>query len=87
MTREECIERLETIKAASIEENGYHLTIKMNDWQNYGKDRTYFKIAETREGSKHYSERDFGYYDNKAEAYIPGKNDLTENYSFSGSKF
>lgn len=88
MTKENCIERMNIILTASGENIGiYHREIKMNNWENYGKNRTYFSIVETCEHSKHYVKKDYGYYDNINNEYVAGKNDLTKNYTFSGAKF
>lgn len=50
--------------------------------------RTYFSIIETRDNSKHYKEKKFGYIDNLSGEYVPNKyGDLTKNYTFGGMKF
>lgn len=88
MTKRDCEERLNTILEESGKDCGvYHREIVMNDWANYGKSRTYFSIVETCNSSKHYVKRDYGYFDNISNTYVPGKNDLNENYTFSGAKF
>lgn len=88
MTKRECEERMNTILTASgVDAGYYHREIVIKDWVNYGKDRTYFSIVETCEGTKHYVKRDYGYFDNINNEYVADKNDLTENFTFSGSKF
>lgn len=87
MTKQECIEKLNII-AEKSEKGYYHYSVKINEWEGYGKSRTYFKIYETKEGTKHFKSADFGYFDNKNNEYIAGKNgDVTENYTFGGSEF
>lgn len=94
MTKLEAIKRLGTIVKHSTNSN-YHYEVKANDWQkiddkNGGailKHRTYFSIVETREHSKHHAEREYGYMDMLTGEYYPGKNDLRENYTFSGMRF
>lgn len=86
--KEQMAERLNTICSASqLPDTDYVRTAKSSDWVNYGKNRTYFKIVETRTGSKHYKEKEYGYYDNIADEYVPGKNDLRDNFTFSGERF
>ena len=85
MTKLEIIERLQLIAdIANAPENGYHYEVIVNDWAKYGKDRTYFKIRETRENSKHFVEKDYGYFDNITETFAPGKSSI--EYRFSGAK-
>lgn len=55
---------------ANAIDNGYNYEVKINDWTNYGKDRTYFSIIETCENSKHYREYKYGYFDNETGEYI-----------------
>lgn len=84
-----CIARLHTILNNSATYYTYELDVVINDWQNYGKDRTYFSIVEKSKTntSKHYVKKEYGYFDNIENKYVPGKNDLNENYTFSGSPF
>lgn len=63
----------------------FNYRIKESVWENYGKSRTYFKIIRTRDFSKHYSEYDFGYIDNKTGEYHPGKMDAFGEFSLAGS--
>lgn len=42
---------------------------------------------ETRKNSKHRAERKYGYIDNISGEYVPDKNNLEENFTFSGSRF
>lgn len=86
MTKEMIIERAEKIANANKAE-GWHYTVKLNDWAKYGKDRTYITIVETRDNSKHYVSRDYGYYDNVADKYVAGKENLEGTlYTFSGAR-
>lgn len=88
MKKEEAIKRLEMIIENTPASNGYNYTIKANDWENYGKSRIYLSIVETRENSKHYKEKKYGYIDNKTGEYIADKyGDLEENYTFGGAAF
>lgn len=83
------IQRMEMLAEKAEGIGDFHYTVKVNDWENYGKSRTYFSIIRTRETSSHRSEIKFGYYDNQSEKYVPGNGcgcDLTENYDLSGSK-
>lgn len=85
MTKIEIIERLQLIvDIANAPENGYHYELIVSDWAKYGKDRTYFKIRETRENSKHFVEKDYGYFDNISESFVCGKSSI--DYRFSGAK-
>lgn len=81
------IQRMELLAAKAEGIGDFHYTVKVNDWENYGKSRTYFSIIRTRSTSAHRSEIKFGYYDNQNDKYVPEKyGDLTENYDLSGSK-
>lgn len=85
MTKDYAVERLQTI----VNHSGdmYDYEIKVRNWENYGKSRTYLSIVETSKNSKHYVERKYGYIDNQTGEYIPDKNDLNNNFTFSGSRF
>lgn len=86
--KNEIRERLEIL--AEIERNETdRWEVVESDWAKYGKDRTYFKIVRTRTFSKHYSEYDFGYFDNIEKKYYPSKNDaFHHNYElFGGASF
>lgn len=88
MTKQQLIEKLETIIQKSTSDNGYHYEIKINEWNNYGKSRTYFSIVETRDNSKHYATKKYGYFDNITNKYFPEKyGNIENNFTFSGSKF
>lgn len=63
----------------------YNYEISENVWEKYGKSRTYFKVIETRENSKHYDSYDCGYIDNKTEEYVAGKVDVFGRYTLSGA--
>lgn len=67
---------------------GYHYTVKINEWNKYGKSRTYFSIVETRERTKHFKEKKYGYFDNQTGEYVPDKyGDLSGDtvYDFGGN--
>ncbi len=84
MTKQEIINRLNTIAdLANVADNGYHYEVIARDWANYGKDRTYFTIVETRDNSKHYVKKDYGFYDNNADEYVAGKANI--EYDFGGN--
>lgn len=87
MTKEEAIKRLQVIVDNSNHAPHYEYEIYATDWAKYGKSRTYFKIVETKDNSKHSKERDYGYLNNLSGEYVAGKHDLNENYTFSGSRF
>ena len=84
MTKNEVITRLNAIAAdANSHDNGYHYEVIVNEWVKYGKDRTYFSIVETRDNSKHYVKKDYGYFDNNADEYVAGKANI--EYDFGGN--
>lgn len=86
MKKTEIIARLNAIAdLANSHDNGYHYEVKISEWVKYGKDRTYFSIIETRDNSKHYVKKDYGFYDNNAEEFVPGRASI--DYTFSGEKF
>lgn len=85
MTKDYAVKRLQTIVNHSGD--AYDYEIKVRNWENYGKSRTYLSIVETSKTSKHYVERKYGYIDNQTGEYIPEKNDLNDNFTFSGSRF
>lgn len=87
MTREDAIKRLETIIEKS-QASGHNYEVKVNDWENYGKSRTYFSIIETRDNSKHYATKKYGYINNDNGEYVAEKyGDLTRNRDFGGNNF
>lgn len=93
MTREEAIKRLELIVKHS-EGGNYHYRIKANDWKKEDpetgeikKHRVYLSIVETRENSKHYKTREYGYLDMLTGEYVAERNDLTRNFTFGGMTF
>lgn len=63
----------------------YNYEIKTNLWEKYGKSRTYIKVVETRENSRHYTEYNFGYIDNVGNEYFSGKMDAFGKYTLSGA--
>lgn len=83
--KEECINRMNTIIAAS--NTVYNRKIVAKDWENYGKNRTYLSIVETGRGTSHYKKYDFGFIDNNTNEYVAGKWDVRQNYNLAGSNF
>lgn len=84
MTKNEVINRLNAIaNEANSHDNGYHYEVITNEWVKYGKNRTYFSIVETRDNSKHYVKKDYGFYDNNADEYVAGKANI--EYDFGGN--
>lgn len=80
ITKEILIVKLEEIVAEkNSHNNGYHYEVKISDWANYGKSRTYFSYIETRGNSKHYVIKKFGYWDNQTGMYCPEKYGNLEN--------
>ena len=72
--KEQLIKKLnEIVDEKNSHDNGYHYEAVVNDWENYGKSRTYFSIVETRDNSKHYSKTRYGFFDNQSEKYVPEK--------------
>ena len=82
--KEKIMDELKDIVSDAADVYNYEITEK--DWQNYGKDRTYYAVIETRRCSKHYVKYDFGYVDNKTGEYVPGKKDAFGIYGLSGSR-
>lgn len=82
--KEQLIKRLEML-AGLRDGDGYHCEISVNDWQKYGKDRTYFAVIETRDCSKRYVKYDCGYYDNVSGKYVAGKCDIESGYDLRGA--
>lgn len=65
-TRRGCIDALkEAARALTNETNRIHRPV-INDWEKYGKSRTYFKI----------NGADYGYFDNISAAYVACENIL-----------
>ncbi len=62
----------------------YYYIPSINDWQNYGKNRTYFSIYEKSNKSTHNYKYDYGYLDNQTNKYVAGKLNLMANYSIGG---
>ena len=89
MTKAELINRMNIIIEKSSTNNGYIYHTKIREWQNYGKDRTYFSItaARTSDG-RTMKEKSYGYIDNETGEYHPERlGDLRENYTFGGMSF
>lgn len=81
MTKMEAKRRLEIIIENSVAYD--NARIVMNDWQNYGKDRTYIEVRYGRKKVQPY-----GYIDNETGEYVPEKyGDLRKNYTLSGDDF
>lgn len=83
--KEEMVEKMENLISLASPVMNYRISTK--DWSNYGKNRTYLKVIETRDNSKHYVEYDFGYIDNNKNEYVAGKKDLNARYTLSGTRF
>ena len=81
--REQVLSELK--KRIEIAPDVYDYEIVESDWVKYGKNRTYFKVIETRKNSRHYGVREYGYIDNITNKYFAGKNDAFGEYDFSGS--
>ena len=86
MTREEAIKRLETVRDQS-NQAVFTITAVVRNWENYGKSRTYLKLVETSENTRHRKELDFGYFDNTNGKYVAGRRDLAAErvYDFGGN--
>ena len=52
MTKQEIIERLNNVCEAS-QNARFTIEARITDWENYGKSRTYFKLVETSNVTKH----------------------------------
>jgi hypothetical protein len=89
MTKADAVANLNKIFSdVSSNDNGYEYKMNVNDWTNGNKSRTYFSIVETREGSKHYAKKDYGYFDNVSNEYVAGSSHLDGTlFTFSGAKF
>ena len=82
--REKVVAEIESIvETAKCE--GWNYTINVNDWEKYGKSRTYFSVTETRNNSKHWAKYDFGFIDNLTDEYKSGKMDAFGKYTLSGA--
>ena len=86
MTKQEIIERLNKVCEAS-QNARFAIEARVSDWENYGKSRTYLKLVETSDTTKHYKTVDFGYFDNKNGVYVAGQRDLEAEtiYDFGGN--
>lgn len=83
--KEQMFKKMEMLVSIATPVFNYKVVAK--DWVKYGKNRTYLKIIETRNNSKHYIEYDFGYVDNNTNEYVSGRRDLDKRYTLSGSIF
>lgn len=84
MTKLEVVDRIKKIMEIAHEKLGYNYKLHIKEWQNHGKNRTYYTVYETSDVSKHNIALDFGYYDNIAEKMVEGKCSI--NYYLRGSK-
>lgn len=74
----ELIVRMNRVIEVSNKNNGEEYDVVINNWtSDNGKSRTYLKVS-CKEGRK-YSSKDYGYFDNVKNEYVPGKFDLTAN--------
>lgn len=66
--------------------NVFNYEIVAKDWENYGKNRTYFTIICTKDGTKYHREAKYGYYDNIANVYVFSSFDVNamSDYTFRG---
>ena len=81
--KEEIISKVEYIVSKASDRYNYEIVVR--DWTNYGKSRTYIKVKETSNSSKHYKCYDFGYIDNIANTYIAGNKDANGNFDLAGA--
>lgn len=81
--KEEIISKVEYIVSKASDIFNYRIVVR--DWANYGKARTYIKVEETSNSSKHYKCYDFGYIDNIANTYIAGRKDANGNLNLAGA--
>lgn len=85
-TREQAVLRLEYIVKGSCCPPSCEMYPIVSDWENYGKNRTYFKIVLT-DHKGYYRCREYGYFDNIEKKYIPTQaSSLEKDYSFSGMR-
>lgn len=81
--KDQIIEKVEYIVSKASDRYNYEIVVR--DWTNYGKSRTYIKVKETSNSSKHYKCYDFGYIDNIANTYIAGNKDANGNFNLAGA--
>lgn len=81
--KDDIISKVEYIvsKASDI----YNYEVIVRDWTNYGKSRTYIKVLETSNISKHYKVYDFGYIDNIGDTYVAGRKDANGRFNLAGA--
>lgn len=85
-TREQGILRLNYIVKGSCCPKSCDMYPIVNDWENYGKSRTYFEIVLT-DHKGYYRRRRYGYFDNIEQKYVPTPaSTLEKDYSFSGMR-
>lgn len=84
--KEQLISRMEKLIEMD-KADGWNYEIGVRDWENYGKNRTYLSIFRARDNSRNNSKFDCGYIDNISGEYVPGKVDLTANFTLSGARF
>ncbi len=88
--KEKCIERMETIIANSNTYDYCEMYFIAKDWIKGDKNRTYISIVEAAKPgtTKHYKVREYGYIDNNTNEYFADrKNNVFDNFTFSGSRF
>jgi hypothetical protein len=81
--KDQIIEKVEYIVSKASDRYNYEIIAR--DWANYGKSRTYIKVKETSNYSKHHKCYDFGYIDNIANTYIAGRKDANGNFDLAGA--
>ncbi len=80
--KQEIIERLKKVCEAS-QNPRFIVRAEIRDWENYGRSRTYLKLVETSDVTKHYKVVDYGYFDNVSNEYVAGpKRDLSAEYTY-----
>lgn len=69
ITKDDYIARLKVIAEVGV--GKYDLKISVREWENYGKNRTYFKINAFRKcDGKFHHDQDYGYFDNINNVYV-----------------
>ena len=81
--KEEIISKVEYIVSKASDRYNYEIVVR--DWANYGKSRTYIKVKETSNYSKHHKTYDFGYIDNIANTYVAGNKNANGNFDLAGA--
>lgn len=81
--KDQIIEKVKYIVSKASDIFNYRIVVR--DWANYGKARTYIKVEETSDNSKHRKVYDFGYIDNIANTYVAGRKDANGNFDLAGA--